>query len=678
MAEQVRYRRTRKGAMKTILLVEDEAIVAYSEKATLEGFGYRVLSARSGKEALEAVHSHGETLDLILMDLDLGEEIDGTETARLILAERNLPIVFLTAHAEREQVEKVKGITRYGYVVKDSGDFVLQSSIEMAFELFEAHEKMRMSEARLSTLLTTIPDLIWLKDNEGRYLSCNAAFERFFGAKECDILGKTDYDFLDEDSADFFRSHDRRVMESGLPNRNEEWITFAEDGHRALLDTLKTPLFGGPGEIIGVLGISRDITEKYKNAEALKESEQSVRRKLDAIIKPEGSISELGLSEIVDIPTLTSLMEDFSALTGMAIAILDIRGKVLIATGWQDICTKFHRANPESGAACTESDLFLSAEVKEGEYTDYRCKNNMWDIVTPLYIDGTHAGNIYSGQFFYDDDEVNESVFAAQAERFGFDKESYLQALRRVPRFSHEEISRLMDYLVNLTDFVSRLSISNLHLSRTLSELQTAKGLLSRSLTEKELLLKELRHRVKNSLSIVSSLLRLNMTSVCDEYSMRVFQETVDRIQSIAMIYDELSDSKNIGRIDLGTYLQNLVAMLKKTYAPGEHAIEVTASMDTVECDLKRAVSVGLILNELFTNALKYASREGGVITVSLTARGERSELTVSDNGPGLAAGFDVKKLGSLGLRISSLLAEEIEGRLSFETDGGTKAVLRF
>lgn len=227
--------------MKTILLVEDEAIVAYSEKATLEGFGYRVLSARSGKEALEAVHSHGETLDLILMDLDLGEGIDGTETARLILAERNLPIVFLTAHAEREQVEKVKGITRYGYVVKDSGDFVLQSSIEMAFELFEAHEKMRMSEARLSTLLTTIPDLIWLKDNEGRYLSCNAAFERFFGAKERDILGKTDYDFLDKDSADFFRSHDRRVMESGLPNRNEEWITFAEDGHRALLDTLKTP-----------------------------------------------------------------------------------------------------------------------------------------------------------------------------------------------------------------------------------------------------------------------------------------------------------------------------------------------------------------------------------------------------------------------------------------------------
>ncbi len=664
--------------MKTILLVEDEAIVAYSEKATLEGFGYRVLSARSGKEALEAVHSHGETLDLILMDLDLGEGIDGTETARLILAERNLPIVFLTAHAEREQVEKVKGITRYGYVVKDSGDFVLQSSIEMAFELFEAHEKMRMSEARLSTLLTTIPDLIWLKDNEGRYLSCNAAFERFFGAKERDILGKTDYDFLDKDSADFFRSHDRRVMESGLPNRNEEWITFAEDGHRALLDTLKTPLFGGPGEIIGVLGISRDITEKYKNAEALKESEQSVRRKLDAIIKPEGSISELGLSEIVDIPTLTSLMEDFSALTGMAIAILDIKGKVLIATGWQDICTKFHRANPESGAACTESDLFLSAEVKEGEYTDYRCKNNMWDIVTPLYVDGTHVGNIYSGQFFYDDDEVNESVFAAQAERFGFDQESYLQALRRVPRFSHEEISRLMDYLVNLTDFVSRLSISNLHLSRTLSELQTAKDLLSKSLMEKELLLKELRHRVKNSLSIVSSFLRLNMTSVCDEYSMQVFQETVDRIQSIAMIYDELSDSKNIGRIDLSTYLQNLVAMLKKTYAAGEHAIEVTASMEAVECDPKRAVSVGLILNELFTNALKYASREGGVIAVSLTSSGGRSELTVSDNGPGLSAGFDVKKLNSLGLRISSLLAEEIEGRLSFETDGGTKAVLRF
>ena len=115
---------------------------------------------------------------------------------------------------------------------------------------------MEVNEARLRTLVQTIPDLIWLKDIDGVYLACNTMFERFFGAKEADIIGKTDYDFVDKELADFFREHDRKAMEAGKPSSNEEWITFADDGHRALLDTIKTPMFNVEGELIGVLGIA--------------------------------------------------------------------------------------------------------------------------------------------------------------------------------------------------------------------------------------------------------------------------------------------------------------------------------------------------------------------------------------------------------------------------------------
>lgn len=249
-------------------MVEDEPIIAVVQSETLKRFGYNVISVLSGEKALQ-IASGDQKIDLVLMDIDLGRGINGTETARLILEKKNIPIVFLTSHSEREMVEKVRGITRYGYVIKNSGDFVLQSSIEMAFELFEAHEKTSDSEARQRTLVQTIPDLIWLKNPDGVYLSCNHMFELFFGATEEQIVGKTDYDFVDRELADSFRKHDRRAMMAGKPTTNEEEITFASDGHKAQLETIKTPMIGNDGRVIGILGIARDITARKLAEEKL-------------------------------------------------------------------------------------------------------------------------------------------------------------------------------------------------------------------------------------------------------------------------------------------------------------------------------------------------------------------------------------------------------------------------
>lgn len=182
--------------MRHILLVEDDAIIALGARAAVEGFGYRVTVVHSGEAAVELACGDAR-VDLVLMDIDLGPGIDGTEAARRILERRHVPIVFLSSHAERSSVEKVRGLTRYGDIVKDSGDFVLQSSIEMAFELFGAHERLRQSEGLLSTVLRNIPDLVWLKDTGGMYLACNPSFERFFGATEAEIVGHTDYDFTE-------------------------------------------------------------------------------------------------------------------------------------------------------------------------------------------------------------------------------------------------------------------------------------------------------------------------------------------------------------------------------------------------------------------------------------------------------------------------------------------------
>jgi diguanylate cyclase (GGDEF)-like protein/PAS domain S-box-containing protein len=149
----------------------------------------------------------------------------------------------------------------------------------------ETEAQLERERAFLHSLVQTIPDLVWLKNTDGVYLTCNPQFERFFGAKESDIAGKTDYDFVDKELADFFRRNDREAMAAGKPSINEEWVTFADDGHRALLETIKTPMRDDAGKLVGVLGVGRDITAHRQAEEAVRQSEQRYRSLFDNMLE---------------------------------------------------------------------------------------------------------------------------------------------------------------------------------------------------------------------------------------------------------------------------------------------------------------------------------------------------------------------------------------------------------
>ena len=126
-----------------------------------------------------------------------------------------------------------------------------------------AVHQLAEERVQLRTLLDNLPDLIWLKDTDGVYLSCNKRFEDFFGASEETIRGQTDFDFVDRELAEFFRQNDRAALAANGPRSNEEWITFASDGHRELVLTTKAPMRDSAGNLIGVLGIGRDITRMH-------------------------------------------------------------------------------------------------------------------------------------------------------------------------------------------------------------------------------------------------------------------------------------------------------------------------------------------------------------------------------------------------------------------------------
>jgi PAS domain S-box-containing protein len=145
---------------KTILLVEDEPVIALSEKASLEEYGYAVLIAGSADGAIATIRGASK-IDLILMDIDLGKGMDGTEVAAIILKDHDIPVVFLSSHSEPEIVEKTEKITSYGYVVKNSNITVLDASIKMAFKLFDANRKVAESNKLLTNLAALVPSVIY-------------------------------------------------------------------------------------------------------------------------------------------------------------------------------------------------------------------------------------------------------------------------------------------------------------------------------------------------------------------------------------------------------------------------------------------------------------------------------------------------------------------------------------
>lgn len=246
---------------RTILLVEDEALIAMDEAAMLKKRGFDVVTAYNAEQAIETARR--KEVDLILMDIDLGTgKMDGTEAALQILRERELPIVFCTSHAEKEYVDRVKKITGYGYVLKDAGEFVLVESINMAFELFEANRRLSFQ----AMLLDEIRDRITATDLEGRITYVNKAECRSFGKTVDELLGMTVQDY--GDNAELGATQQEIIETTLKEGRWEgEVVNIAEEGHEIIFDARTQLIYDEKGEPAGMLGISTDITDKKRDEE---------------------------------------------------------------------------------------------------------------------------------------------------------------------------------------------------------------------------------------------------------------------------------------------------------------------------------------------------------------------------------------------------------------------------
>lgn len=199
---------------------------------------------------------------------------------------------------------------------------------------------------------------------------------------------------------------------------------------------------------------------------------------------------DYSFTEIFDIPSLTNLLESYTETNGVVTALLDLNGHVHIKTGWQDICTQFHRVHPTSSQRCTESDTILAEQLESGSsYNVYCCKNGLVDVAVPVIVDGEHIANFFTGQFFFE--PPNKKQFVHQGKALGYELIPYVNALEKVPVFSEEEIKRIMKFLVNLAQIIGEMGKARLDLLKAkesekdrVIQLEAARSQLERLVAE--------------------------------------------------------------------------------------------------------------------------------------------------------------------------------------------------
>ncbi len=577
----------------------------------------------------------------------------------------------------------------------------------------KAEKALAESEETLRTLVENQGEGVGILDAEEKFVFVNPAAERIFGFEKNELIGK--------EVQDFAVPRDRKKLAAQtLKRRRGESSTYELEiikkgaGFTTLLTTV-TPQFDENGNYTGCFGVFRDISHLKEVEKELRNSKEALRMKLDRILSPEYDVDEEDFGSIINAEEIQSMMEDFYETTGIPSAVLDAKGNVLVAVGWQDICTKFHRIRPETQAMCLESDLYLTRDIEEGEYRMYKCRNNLWDAATPIMIGGKRFGTFFFGQYFFEDEKVDREFFEQRAEKYGFDKEEYLAALDRVPRISRKKADNAMRFFIKFSAMIANLSYGNLKLAALLEKQKRIDGKLRE--TEKELretiaaknkffsiIAHDLRAPFSGFLGL-SETLSKDINFLSSEDLKDIAGAIHDSANSMYKLLDDLLtwSQSQIGsipfkpkKVKLREITGAIVYLLSKNAE--DKSIELISECRndvSLNCDRNMAMTV---MRNLVSNAIKFTEK-GGEIRISCSPAELRNgrnfvKISVSDSGVGMkkeilenlfAEGSAKTTKGTrgetgtgLGLIICKEFVERHGGEIEAESEVGVGSVLSF
>jgi two-component sensor histidine kinase/HAMP domain-containing protein len=253
---------------------------------------------------------------------------------------------------------------------------------------------------------------------------------------------------------------------------------------------------------------------------------------------------------------------------------------------------------------------------------------------------------------------------------------------KRLAIRSRDELGDLARSFDLMAAELQRTTASKKELEREVAEREAAQAALQEALAEKEVLLREVHHRVKNNMQVIISLLRMHSRKTSDPGQAQVFSDCRVRIEAMSLIHEALYQAEDLSRIDFAAYIKKLCRTLGQAHDASGKGITLTAERCDARMNLDKGIAVGMVIAELISNAFKHAfpSGRGGGVSVRLTGLdAETMELIIADDGVGLPADIDLENPPSLGLRlVAGIVTRELGGSMHAERDGGTRFVIRF
>jgi PAS domain S-box-containing protein len=528
----------------------------------------------------------------------------------------------------------------------------------------KAEEGLRESEERLRSTLSSLDDLVFVVDRHGVFVDYYrpvTSSELYVSAET--FLGKTVREIMPPEVAEPFQEafdaiEDTKVQQFDYP------LTLA--GKREWFSAKLSIRRDSQGEFAGVTAVSRNITERKRTEKAL-ERRNRVLEILNRLSEAVWSTLEMG-------PML-------DAVVRVAVQAIDVTSGYIY--DWDEgqkttVClAEYHRPKASDAERVSKLGIMHHVEEDPEEPGNWLYSSEAYHIA---HWDDPHAS--LKAQASMQERTIKSMLnvpLKLRGQPFGY-IELWETRHRRV--FTNEET----DLILAIARQVS-MGIENAQLyekaQQELADRKRAQDRMQASLQEKEVLLKEIHHRVKNNLQVISSLLDMQALSTQNPEAIEVLEDSQHRVKTMAFVHERLYQSEDLASIDVAEYVESLTNHLLTAYEGRAGAIALDLRIDDVVLDLDTAVATGLIINELVSNSLKHAfppqgEGEGEILVALGSLDDDRLELQVCDNGVGLPPDLDVQDSQSLGLRLVNMLTQQLRGALDLDRSAGAAFRITF
>jgi len=608
-----------------ILFVEDSDFdrVSFERFVEDENLAYDWTTAASVSEAKKALTS--ERFDAVLVDHSLG---DGT-AFDLLDEIGDTPFVVITGTGDEHIAVSAMKAGAADYLIKDLQSNHLKTlavTVENAVARRRDQLALRKQQQEWRSLVENAPDYIMIigRDNRIQFLNHPTP-----GSTEEEAMGRSVLEYVPLGYRDLMRESLRQVFSTGAPVAFEIGVDLP-NASRSWLAVRLGPI-KAEGEVVAAIHIASDITQHRRTEEELAKHkdrlQEVVEQRTAELVKANEGL-EREILERKQAEERLRLLSSAVQQSTEGIAISDLEGNLQFVN---DAFAAMHGYTPGELLGKHVS-IFHSPD----QMPSVEAANRQIQEV------GDFNGEIWHVR-------RNGKVFP------GWMSNSLLR----------DETGKPAGMIGTLTD---------------ISERKRAEEQIRASLWEKEVLLREIHHRVKNNMQVVSSLLSLQSRHLADERALAIFKETQDRVTSMAKVHEQLYHSGDLAKVDFEEHVRNLALHLFRSYGVASTAVAFKADIEDVPLTLDVAIPCGLIVNELVSNALKHAFPAGrkGEIRVGLAFENERITLVVSDNGTGFPPDLDFRTAPSMGLQVVSTLVRQLEGTVELDRQSGTTLKITF